>query len=74
MGNDANNELELFAGILVEASAVDGKIDKKETSSIKISLIDIFEVFWFKGDCSIIEDKVKLFPENNLISYILYPL
>tara|TARA_B100000686_G_C16513193_1_gene823223 strand:+ start:188 stop:559 length:372 start_codon:yes stop_codon:yes gene_type:complete len=34
----------LISGILVEAAAIDGKIDKSEVSKIKRSLVNFFEI------------------------------
>ena len=39
---NSNNELKLLCGIMVEAAAIDGKIDQNEILKIKISLVSVF--------------------------------
>ena len=43
-------EIILFAGLLVEAAAIDGKIDESEILIIKNSIIDFFKVTNEKAD------------------------
>jgi len=42
--NNNDHNLMLISGILVEAAAIDGKIDKSEVSKIKRSLVNFFEI------------------------------
>ncbi|SVC92954.1 uncharacterized protein METZ01_LOCUS345808 [marine metagenome] len=41
---EINDHLMLMGGILVEAAAIDGKIEKSELSKIKKSLVYFFEI------------------------------
>ena len=60
------DEIMLFVGLLVEAAAVDGKIDESEILIIKNSIIDFFKVTDEKADL-IINKCVESAGEPNLL-------
>ena len=60
------DEIMLFVGLLVEAAAVDGKIDEAEILIIKNSIIDFFKVTDEKADL-IINKCVENAGEPNLL-------
>ena len=63
-----DEEIILFAGLLVEAAAVDGKIDESEILIIKNSIIDFFKVTDEKADL-IINKCVENAGEPNLLYF-----
>ena len=62
------DEIMLFVGLLVEAAAVDGKIDEAEILIIKKSIIDFFKVTDEKADL-IINKCVENAGEPNLLHF-----
>ena len=40
---DNNKNLELLAGLMIEAAYTDGEIDKSELNKIKLSLVNVFD-------------------------------
>ena len=62
------DEIMLFVGLLVEAAAVDGKIDEAEILIIKNFIIDFFKVTNEKADL-IINKCVESAGEPNLLHY-----
>ena len=62
------DEIMLFVGLLVEAAAVDGKIDEAEILIIKNSIIDFFKVTNEKADL-IINKCVESAGEPNLLHF-----
>ena len=60
------DEIMLFVGLLVEAAAVDGKVDESEIFIIKNSIIDFFKVTDEKADL-IINKCVEYAGEPNLL-------
>ena len=62
------DEIMLFVGLLVEAAAVDGKIDESEILIIKNSIIDFFKVTNEKADL-IINKCVENAGKPNLLHF-----
>ena len=60
------DHLMLIGGILVEAAAVDGKVDENEISKIEKSLINFFEVREEKANYIVNKSLKKAFEPNSL--------
>ena len=63
---DVNNDIMTITGLLIEAAAIDGKIDDKEIFKIKESLINNFEVKKEESDFIIKKSLDKADESNSL--------